>query len=196
MNPIQIMGLATLERPDPLRRMVASIDYDVSELWIVNNSQVLLPELANPKVAGVVEVKGHQCGLMRAWNLIIRTRSDVDFWFLAVDDIEFEPGAIQKMVDAYEASDKQHIIWPHAQTYKAFIFPRWCRDNIGFFDEQFFPGYFGDWDITKRCQIAGVNPITVESAIVKHRDHLPSSSVADFQKSKAYYYKKWNLPLP
>jgi hypothetical protein len=85
---IPVLGFCTLKRFDLADRLLASIDYPVEHLVVVNNSgsrtwQPKKPELV--KHLWHIEVP-FGLGLVGAWNLIVKATPYAPYWVLVNDD--------------------------------------------------------------------------------------------------------------
>ena len=92
---IPVLGFCTLKRFDLADRLLASIDYPVEHLVIVDNSGTqswnpVVPQFV--KNVWLIRVP-YGLGLVGAWNLIIKSTPYAPYWLLINDDAWFEPGA-------------------------------------------------------------------------------------------------------
>jgi GT2 family glycosyltransferase len=155
---IPSMIVPTLTRHDLLVQMLASIDYPVEFLLIINNNPTANFEGTNHIPDCVADYRvlnmPANLGCAGSWNLGIKLRPFSPYWFVASDDVVFAPGALEKF--AAECSPDRLTIseeWPH---WQFFGLGENLVQEIGLFDENLFPANFEDDDYQRRCEVAGV----------------------------------------
>ena len=153
---IPVLGFLTYSRFDLADRLLASIDYPVEHLVIVDNSGKRQYE---PKKPELVEnlwflQLPHGLGYSGGLNLIVKTTPFAPYWVLVNDDTVFAPGALKK-ID--EQTDREAInflsIYPK---WSGFVLGEGAVLKAGLFDERFHPIYFEDNDYERRLMQAGV----------------------------------------
>lgn len=166
---IPVLGFATLKRFDLAERLIASIDYPIEHLVIIDNSGT--GEWVAPKSEWVQKVwhirVPYGLGLVGAWNLIIKATPYAPYWVLINDDAWFEPGALAKIeaeVDT-EALNFLHI----SPAWSAVVFGEGMVDKVGLYDERFYPLYFDDNDLERRVRYHNV-PIKTIDAVIHHEN--------------------------
>jgi len=166
---IPVIGFATLKRFDLAERLIASIDYPVEHLVIVDNSgeqswQPVKPDLVSKM--WVIRVP-YGLGLVGAWNLIIKTTPYAPYWLLVNDDAYFEAGALEKIASEV---DTQALNFLQINTaWSAVVFGEGMIDKVGLYDERFYPLYFDDNDLERRVRQHGVPIKTIDAAV--HHDN-------------------------
>ena len=165
-------------------------------------------ELENRKKAGVrVEVERVEgnLGVSGSWNLILeRFGGDC---LISNSDIEFAPGVLRRAMDAIgrDRDIVMHHLWAAACFYVTSAFPA----MLGWFDENIYPAYHEDQEMSPRSFAAGVRR-TVVPGITKggimHGGSLTrknaSAAVQTYlNKAKAmsmdYLTRRWGaLPPP
>lgn len=214
MEPIPVLGIPHLNRPDMLRRCIDSIDYPVSKLVIVQNGpDDAMPSLDNLRltVHNVIVIKHPNAGVAGSWNEIVKL-FPAPYWMISNQDIEFLPGALQKMADAaalqallptpYDNSPPAGMLFGHAASF--FVVTRHGYDTVGGWDEELFPAYLEDCDWHRRATLLGVRVANVEGVNVRHGDDKLTGSVTvnsdeELKKKNArthggnfdYYRAKW-----
>lgn len=164
---IPVLGFATLTKFDLADRLLASIDYPVEHLVIVNNSG---KRTWTPKKPDSVQHLWHievpfGMGLVGAWNLIVKATPYAPFWVLVNDDAWFAPGALAKIADEVDTDALNFLtVTPE---WSAVVFGEGMIDKVGLYDERLYPLYFDDNDLHRRV-IAGGVPIRVIDAVVHH----------------------------
>lgn len=153
---IPVLGFCTLKRFDLAERLLASIDYPVEHLVIVNNSgtkswQPVKPELVQN--LWHIEVP-FGLGLVGAWNLIVKSTPYAPYWVLVNDDAWFEPGEMAKIPDQVDTNALNFLdIVPK---WSGVVFGEGMVDAVGLYNENYYPLYFDDDDLERRVDLADV----------------------------------------
>lgn len=140
-----------LSRFDLAESLLASIDYPIKDLVIVNNSgkkhwKPIKPDLVER--LWHIEVP-YGIGLQAAWNLVIKSTPYASKWLLVNDDCKFEPGALQ--VIAEEALSDAITFTDCFPVWSAFALGEEVVNQVGLFDESYYPIYFCDNDYERRA---------------------------------------------
>jgi GT2 family glycosyltransferase len=153
---IPVLGFLTYSKFDLADRLLASIDYPVEHLVIVDNSGKRSYKPSKPdlvKNLWLIQVPfglGYGGGL----NLIVKSTPFAPYWVLVNDDSEFAPGALAKIADQVDTEAINFLsIMPK---WSGFVLGEGAVLNAGLFDERFHPIYFEDNDYERRLQQAGV----------------------------------------
>lgn len=166
---IPVLGFCTLKRFDLAERLLASIDYPVENLVIVDNSgtQSWTPvKPASVKKMWVIQVP---CGLglVGAWNLIVKSTPYAPYWVLVNDDAWFTPGALETIASEVDTSALNFLdIEP---MWSAVVFGEGMVAKTGLYDERFYPLYFDDNDLERRVLHHDV-PVNIIHAKVLHEN--------------------------
>jgi GT2 family glycosyltransferase len=170
---IPVLGFATYSQFDLADRLLASIDYPIQNLVIVDNSGLQTWEPTKPE-----QVKNlwllripFGLGLVGAWNLVIKSTPYAPYWVLVNDDAWFEPGTlktISEQVDP-EAINFLDII----PRWSCVVFGEGAIAKAGLYDERFYPLYFDDNDLARRMENAGVKARQIQAGV----NHQNSSSL-------------------
>ena len=189
---IPVLGFATVKRFDLADRLLASIDYPVEHLVIVDNSgldswQPIQP--AAVKKMWVIRVP-FGLGLVGAWNLIVKATPYAPYWVLINDDAHFEPGAMQTIADHANPEGVGH---PQIEPqWTCMVLGEEAVKAVGLYDERFYPLYFDDNDYNRRLNLAGVTQYAIPALI--HHDN--SSSIdhnknnLTFRRNQAWFIEK------
>jgi GT2 family glycosyltransferase len=177
---IPVLGFCTLKRFDLADRLLASIDYPVEHLVIVDNSGTQSWQPSKPdKVKNLWLIRvPFGLGLVGAWNLIVKSTPYAPYWVLVNDDAWFENGALE--IIAQEA-DSETLLFPD-------ITPDWASivlgskivEEAGLYDERFYPVYFDDNDYERRIRHKGLEIKRIEAKI----HHENSSTLKSGFESK------------
>lgn len=172
---IPVLGFATVSRFDMADKLLASIDYPVEHLVIVNNSGKRSWTPNKPeqvKHLWHIEVP-YGLGANGAWNLIIKSTPFAPYWVIPNDDCEFVPGALQTIAENVDPTKFNFVnvqpVWSCVVPTEASV------SKAGLWDEAFHPVYFDDNDLERRLVNAGVEFNNI-AATVKHQN---SSSLAE-----------------
>jgi GT2 family glycosyltransferase len=195
---IPVMVVPTLTRHDLLVQMLASIDYPVGFLLIVNNhpNEFFVGTDAIPDCVAdyqVFNMPGN-LGCAGSWNLGIKLQPFAPYWFVASDDVVFATGALEKF--AGECSPDRLTIseqWPH---YQFFSVGENVVERVGLFDENLYPANFEDDDYQRRCEVSGVeiHRANVGHSHVKqgtvHAPEWAASNAQTYNANELYFVRK------
>lgn len=166
---IPVLGFCTLSRFDLADRLLASIDYPVEHLVIVDNSGRQTWEPIKPN-----SVQHLWClrvpyglGLVGAWNLIVKSTPLAPYWVLVNDDANFEPGALKTIAENADPAALNFVdITPQ---WSCIVLGEGAVAAAGLYDERLYPLYFDDNDYERRIRQANV-PIKHIAAKVHHEN--------------------------
>jgi GT2 family glycosyltransferase len=153
---IPVLGFLTYSRFDLADRLLASIDFPVEHLVIVDNSgrreySPVKPELVEN--LWLVQLP-HGLGYSGGLNLIVKTTPFAPYWLLVNDDTVFQPGALKKISEQVDTKAINFLsIMPK---WSGFVLGEGAVLKAGLFDERFHPIYFEDNDYERRLMAAGV----------------------------------------
>lgn len=166
---IPVLGFCTLNRFDLAERLIASIDYPVEHLVIVDNSgskEWTPPTNHNVVNQWVLQIP-FGLGLVGAWNLIIKSTPYAPYWLLINDDAWFEPNSLKIIADNADPSAMNFLdVNPR---WSAVVFGEQVIDKVGLYDERFYPLYFDDNDLERRMARADV-PVKDIHAKIHHEN--------------------------
>jgi GT2 family glycosyltransferase len=162
---IPVLGFATLKRFDLADRLLASIDYPVEHLVIVDNSGSQSWTPVKPDLVSnmwVIRVP-YGLGLVGAWNLVIKSTPYAPYWLLVNDDAWFESGALQKVAEQVDTDALNFLdIVP---SWSAVVFGQGMIEKVGLYDERFYPLYFDDNDLERRVDFHGVRKNIIDAKV-------------------------------
>jgi GT2 family glycosyltransferase len=195
---IPVMVLPTLTRHDLAVQMLASIDYPVGLLLIVNNHPTANFEGTHsiPDVVADYRVLNMPAnlGVAGSWNLGVKVSPFAPWWLMASDDVVFAPGALEKFA-AECSSDRLTVCeeWPH---WQFFGLGEDIVLRLGLFDENIYPANFEDDDYQRRCEVAGVelHRVAVTHSHVKqgtvHATEWVAHNARTYNANEVYFVRK------
>lgn len=155
---IPVLGFLTLKRFDLADRLLASIDYPIENLVIIDNSGKQEYEPTKPELVKrmwFIQVP-HGLGYGGGLNLIVKTTPFAPYWVLLNDDSVLAPGALESIANEADPSTINFLnINPK---WSGFVLGEKVVEEIGLFDERFYPIYFEDNDYEDRIINAGFTP--------------------------------------
>jgi hypothetical protein len=200
---IPLLACPSLNRPDLLAGMVASIDHPIGRLLIIDNSPTTemwdaIASVIPACVADTVVIEAPwNMGLAASWNLAIKSDPRATFWALVNNDVRFGPGDLGCLAEAM-ADGSAHV--GMLLEYAAFALNAAVVDAVGWFDENCYPIYCEDSDYRWRTRLLGIPEIEVASA-AEHVNGGSQSWQADrtvhranqrtYARNRQYYLEKW-----
>ena len=195
---IPVMILPTLTRHDLAADMLASIDYPVGLLIVVNNNAEATFQSTNfiPDMVADYRVLDMPAnlGVAGSWNLGVKCSPFAPWWMVVSDDVVFAPGALEKF--ANECSPDSLTIceeWPH---YQFFGLGENVVAEVGLFDENLYPANFEDDDYQRRCETAGIEfrVVNVSHSHVKqgtvHASEWVAQNARTYNANENYFARK------
>jgi GT2 family glycosyltransferase len=196
---IPVLAIPALNRPDLLRRCLASIDVPVDRLFVIDNSpDGSMGQVADEAGVEVIDV-GANLGVAASWNLAIKANAQAPWWAFANVDTEFGPGDLARLDAAMAENDVACL-----RRFAAFGLSAAVVEKVGLFDENFAPIYCEDADYEYRCRLAGVWIVDLpsgtqelEGGSVSYRSdpRLAERNAQTYPANVAYYEAKWGGPL-
>lgn len=205
---IPCLGVLVLNRGDLLLRMVDSIDYPVERLCIVVNGTddtvadalTSIGNGRNPMVSRVyIERPFRNMGVAPAWNSIIKSWPECDYWMICNNDTLFLPGDLEKYHLTWQRNQGSFIAAPQGG-FSCFILDADVVAAVGLFDENIWPIYHEDIDYIIRLSRAGISRIELDADFGEHGNgSWTIRSNADYQLSnnqtqesnRVYVIEKW-----
>lgn len=184
-----------LNRYDLLARMIASIDYPVRDLLIIDNGGELMALGSNDHVTNLhVLNMPSNLGVAASWNLGIKLFPHDDRWFFASNDMYFMTGALKTLSEARRDEITLSDMFPRWHTFcvgdEALI-------KLGLFDEALYPAYYEDTDMERRAAHFGVTvralPIASghdNSSTINSDYNLMGKNHTTFSNNSSYYTNK------
>ena len=188
---IPVLGFCTLKRFDLAERLLASIDYPVENLVIIDNSGTQSWTPSKPdlvKKMWVIQVP-FGLGLVGAWNLIVKSTPYAPYWVLVNDDAHFAPGSLETI--AKEVDTQALNFLDIVPQWSAVVFGEGMVEKVGLYDERFYPLYFDDNDLERRVDQAGVPKKTIQAKV--HHDNSSTLKAGFAEKNAVSYARNQKL---
>lgn len=191
-----------LNRYDLLDRMLATIDYPVEHLLIIDNGSGHNDDEGQLHIPPQVEHTTYlpmpsNLGVSGSWNLGIKLFPQDDRWTFASNDMYFKPGELMKLAEASTSDLTLIEAFPH---WHAFTIGQTVVEKVGLFDEALYPAYFEDNDYERRCKHHDIT-ITYLNIDTHHDNSSTINSDSayrfrnstTFQTNRKYYDMKQRL---
>ena len=199
---IPVIGIPYLSNPDLLFECLESISQDqYGFIHIIDNSPtkdpLVLPMGVRMKPRLLV-TRGHRnLGVSASWNLLIKLHSDAPWWAITNSDLILGEGDLERLEEniaghGLVAFQGMHLFGIRGSTIQA----------IGWFDENFVPGYFEDNDYHYRCGLLGSTIYQLDmagthvmSSTLLRSDRYKAENARTFPLNARYYVEKWGGPV-
>ena len=191
---IPVLIIPILNRYDLLEETLASIDYPIKEILIINNNpgEKYSSNMENVRVLNLPS----NLGISGSWNLGIKLYPHEKYWLIGSADTSFKPGALELM---HQFSGPDYFIKSNAH-YSCFSVGENIVKTIGLFDEYIYPAYFEDNDFDDRMVKAGFAEkilcpgIQVDdhgaSQTIKSNQNYAHKNHQTFKRNQSYYLNK------
>lgn len=215
-EPRLAVGVVSLAAPDLLDRCLASV-LAQRNLWAVNYSPDVAVVMNGPSVAEVcarwehdrsvsVHRPGRNLGTCASWNRLCRWawRRGAGGMLLLNDDMVLtDPETLGKFLAVYAESGWRQMRFVMARGFSAVCVTRAVWDEIGEFDEGYWPAYYEDNDYWRRFHLRGiawdhvmVDSLHEGSATLGRSADLQALNGTTFSLNGDRYRAKWGaLPL-
>jgi len=192
---IPVLGVAVLNRPDLLDRLLASIDVLVEDLIIIDNAGGL--DFGDCEAA---ENVWHlpfptNLGVSGSWNTVIRSTPFAPWWLIVNSDAYFLPGQLAAIAEA--ARPDALCLTEAEPPWAAFTVGEEVVSTVGLFDERFYPAYCEDLDYERRVTAAGydidVIPVAVghdNSSTIRSDPALAAANIRTYPAAVAWHRHK------
>lgn len=193
---IPVLGVPVLNRPDLLDRLLASIHYEIGDLVVIDNGDVVksLPHLPSVHRSHLLKMPTN-LGVPASWNLIIKSTPFATYWMIANSDAYFPRTSMNRLAAA--ARTDALVLSAAAPPWACFMIGMHAVSKAGLFDEGIFPAYFEDDLMVRQCTYAGV-PVVQSSVGIGHDNsstihsdqRYMARNAETFQSNRAYYENK------
>jgi GT2 family glycosyltransferase len=191
---IPVLIVPILNRYDLLESMLESINYPVDNILIIDNGGEFKTQKENVKVLSMPA----NLGLSAAWNLGIKCYPDSKYWLFASADTTWGETALQE-IDTLSGPSKLILT---NDAYGCFSVGENVIEQVGLFDEYFYPIYFEDNDFHERvarfCPENTITSTSIQTApesgsqTINSDDKLKNRNHETFLNNQEYYEYKRN----
>jgi len=206
MSRVPVYGFPILNKPDMMKRMLDTFDYDVQRLYIVDNGGVVKPDDVKHFRANNIHIAdpGYNMGVASSWNFIIRANTDAEWWLIGCVDMDIQPGVIAKVVEDMEL----HAGTPHmvrvvmgneaswGNHFGLFALNPECIDSLGWFDDNIYPIYFEDNDYMERMKRARDNGTFTDTLLSSDTVHSGNASWTGEAELAVGNKRSWGINGP
>lgn len=163
---IPALIVPVLNRPDLLERLLASIDYPVADLLVIDNGNVVksLPYLPTVERAHLIKSPTN-LGVPASWNLGVKMLPFATYWLIVNSDAYFPSMSLDRLAGAYRYDAL--VLSGASPPWACFMLGHQVVSKVGLFDEGIYPAYFEDNDYERRCTYAGF-PVVPSGIFVGH----------------------------
>ena len=187
--------MPVLNRYDLLDRMIASIDYPIRDLLVIDNGGELTSLVSNDFIQNLhVLNMPSNLGVAASWNLGIKLFPHDNRWFFSSNDMAYGAGALQGLSEARRDEITLSDMFPYWHT---FCFGDEAFSRLGLFDEALYPAFFEDTDMERRASHFGVTvrklPIPTvhnNSSTIRSDWRLQARNDQTYSHNAAYYQEK------
>lgn len=182
--------------------------FDLTDVILVANGAPVLGLAELWQRRGVTVYRpGRNLGTSRSWNLLCRWAfMGHDAVLILGDDVVLtDPGTIQGFSSFYAAAGFRHMRFVQDRGFSAVCVTRAVWDEVGGFDEGFWPAYFEDNDFWRRFHLRGIDwdhilapsdHLGGGSQTIKSDPELASLNNVTFPLNRDRYVAKWGaMPL-
>jgi GT2 family glycosyltransferase len=162
--------------------MLDSVDVPVDHLLVIDNGTGADLGFSDRFANVTVLAMPANLGVAGSWNLGIKSFPYAKRWFIASNDVVFEPGALEMLS---QARRDEITLTGEAPHWQAFALGDEAVNDIGLFDESLFPAYFEDNDYLRRADFVGVN---IRRLDLKLRHDNSSTIKAGYEQKNARTY--------
>jgi GT2 family glycosyltransferase len=151
---IPALIVPVLNRPDLLDRLLASIHYEVGDLLVIDNGDVVksLPHIPCVKRSHLIKSPTN-LGVPASWNLGIKMLPFATYWMIVNSDAFFPRTSMNRLAAAYRYDAL--VLSGASPPWSCFMVGQQVVSKVGLFDEGIYPAYFEDNDYERRCTYHG-----------------------------------------
>lgn len=172
----------------------------------------LIRSIDTPVVPYIIDNWNENLGVAKAWNKGIAASAfdGNEYSLVCNDDITFYPGAVDNLIDHMEEkgfllltgfgmkASEDHPDYDISDFACFAVKNGDFTDTYGWFDENIFPAYYEDNDMTHRMDLTGNRPVSYTKCCFEHEgsqtikiQNDPERQHYLFERNKAYYVRKW-----
>lgn len=212
MKQLDLIAVPILVDGTKLITHFNTIDIPLKRYFILNNSmgkdptvQDAIDHIIKNKPDHINEIavcKAYQnTGFSGAINWIVRQNTDCKHWIITGFDWWVAPGEWQRVLNQVDLLPFGAMLGEGNDEMCGIVLNSMLLNRVGYFDENFFPGYFEDNDYRYRIKLTNTK-ITSIPLIAKHQtsstlnssDKFKQKNNVSFQSNYNYYVSKWGGP--
>jgi GT2 family glycosyltransferase len=160
---IPVLIVPTLYHYDLLQNMLNSVDWPVDHVVVIDNGGELEAcECSNAQQISIVSLPSN-LGVAGAWNLGIKLTPFAPWWLICNDDIQWVPGKLEKF-EQYIAPRTIVADWRPLTAFCGFAISEQVIQDVGLFDEYYYPGCGEEVNYWTRAQKQGIQAIDIPDA--------------------------------
>lgn len=192
-----LIGIPTINRADLLNGALEKyhLCYPNLDIIVVDNGVNQNIDTRNPKLR--VFVQTSNLGVAASWNLILRTAFNEGYTHVLMlnDDIELIRDESELLACIKSYAPNTFLV--QLGTWCSFVLSKKVYDEVGAFDEQFYPAYFEDNDYAIRIKLNPNVDIQWEQMLCPtlYRNSMTIQKDAslnqNFTNNRAKYILKW-----
>lgn len=148
---------------------------------------------------------GLNMGVAASWNWFMNNvPMEHGFMIISNDDVEFQKDTVRLFYEEMQKPDVEMALGENG-SWSMYTLSKKLFDDVGGFDENFYPAYFEDNDFHYRMRLMNRNFVHAKHISYGHQtsstlaafdDQRTEKHHQDFRKNRAYYNNKWGgLPL-
>ncbi len=149
---------------------------------------------------------GRNIGTCAAWNRACRWAFSrgLDGVLILGDDVELaDPRTLARFAEVYAAGGLRQMRFVHPLGFSAVCVTRQVWDEVGGFDEGFWPAYYEDNDYWRRFSLLGIpwehvlaepGPVHDGSLSIRTDQDLAAANAVTFGMNRDYFAAKWGGP--
>ena len=163
---IPALIVPVLNRPDLLDRLLASLHYEIGDLLVIDNGDVVkaLPYIEGVHRSHLIKSPTN-LGVPASWNLGIKMLPFAPWWMIVNSGAHFPRTSLNRL--AVAARRDALVLSAARPPWACFMIGDQVVSKVGLFDEGIYPAYAEDDDMQRRCTYWGV-PVVQTSIIVEH----------------------------
>ena len=212
MKQLDLIAVPILVDGTKLVTHFNTIDIPLKRYFILDNSmgkdpsvQDAIDHIIKIKPDHINEIavcKAYQnTGFPGAVNWIVRQNTDCKHWIITGFDWWVASGQWQRVLNQVDLLSFGATLGTGNDEMCGLVLTSLLLDRVGYFDENFFPGYFEDNDYRYRIKLTNTKitsiPLTNEhqtSSTLRSSTLFQQKNNFTFQENYNYYIKKWGGP--
>ena len=170
---LPVLIIPVLNRYDLLDALLDSINYPVDNIVVIDNGGKYSRNQNNLTILNMP----NNIGVASSWNLGIKCFPEADYWTFSAIDVILKEDTIQKTA----LYSKRGVMNISNYGFSYFSIGADFLEEVGLFDENFFPAYYEDEDFEKRARVMGLgNRIVYPDIIIDLYDTCTTAKSEDW----------------